>query len=72
MKNRTMLFALMLLIAISSAYEGPAEATELSKEQESMKSLQNVSSLSGKVIETINSGGYTYVNIEREGKKTYG
>jgi hypothetical protein len=71
MKNRTMLFALMLLIAISSSYEGPAQATELSKEQESIKSLQNVSPLSGKVIETMNSGGYTYVNIEREGKKTW-
>ncbi len=29
------------------------------------------SSLSGKVVETMNSGGYTYVSIEKNGKKTW-
>ena len=29
------------------------------------------SSLSGKVAETMNSGGYTYVLIEKSGKKTW-
>ena len=28
-------------------------------------------SLSGKVVETMNSGGYTYVSIENNGKKTW-
>ncbi len=27
--------------------------------------------MSGKVIETMNSGGYTYVHIENKGKKTW-
>jgi len=27
--------------------------------------------LSGKVVETMNSGGYTYVSIENSGKKTW-
>ncbi len=27
--------------------------------------------ISGKVIETMNSGGYTYVNLENKGKKTW-
>jgi hypothetical protein len=30
-----------------------------------------VENLSGKVIETLNSGGYTYVNIEKDGNKTW-
>jgi len=29
------------------------------------------STLSGKVAETMNSGGYTYVNLENDGKKTW-
>ena len=28
-------------------------------------------SLSGKVVETMNSGGYTYVSLEQNGKKTW-
>lgn len=32
---------------------------------------QSVPSLSGKVVETMNSGGYTYVNLENNGKKTW-
>jgi len=30
-----------------------------------------VEDLSGKVVETMNSGGYTYVNIEKEGNNTW-
>jgi hypothetical protein len=29
------------------------------------------SSLSGKVVETMNAGGYTYVSLEKDGKKTW-
>lgn len=32
---------------------------------------QAAASLSGKVVETMNSGGYTYVNLENNGKKTW-
>ncbi|MDH4232681.1 MAG: DNA-binding protein [Nitrospirota bacterium] len=32
---------------------------------------ENVQTLSGKVIETMNSAGYTYVRIENNGKKTW-
>ncbi len=31
----------------------------------------NSSSLSGKVVETMNAGGYTYVSFEKDGKKTW-
>ncbi len=30
-----------------------------------------VSALSGKVVETMNSGGYTYVCLEKDGQKTW-
>jgi hypothetical protein len=29
------------------------------------------SALAGKVVETMNSGGYTYVSLEKNGKKTW-
>ena len=37
----------------------------------SFSSAYAVDSLSGKVVETLNSGGYTYVNIEKDGNKTW-
>ena len=33
--------------------------------------MNAASSLSGKVIETMDSGGYTYVRLERNGEKTW-
>jgi len=35
------------------------------------KGETNGSTISGKVVETMNSGGYTYVNLEKDGKKTW-
>lgn len=32
---------------------------------------QDANSLSGKIVETMNSGGYTYLCIEKDGKKTW-
>jgi hypothetical protein len=31
----------------------------------------NSSSLSGKVVETMNAGGYTYISVEKDGKRTW-
>ena len=39
--------------------------------QNATAAAQGGSSLSGKVVETMNSGGYTYVQIEKEGTKTW-
>jgi hypothetical protein len=39
--------------------------------QPAVKSLKADSLLSGKVVETMNAGGYTYVCIEKKGKKTW-
>jgi hypothetical protein len=35
------------------------------------KAEQKGASLSGKVVETMNSGGYTYISVEKEGKRTW-
>lgn len=32
---------------------------------------QSAPPLSGKVVETMNSGGYTYIHLEKDGKKTW-
>lgn len=37
----------------------------------SVQSAGAESALSGKVVETMNSGGYTYVCLEKSGKKTW-
>jgi len=69
-------FALMFSINIScSASEKTApdskKPAEVSEKAQEMKIPQNTPDLSGKVVETINSGGYTYVNIEKDGKSTW-
>src|SRR3990170_2064658 len=78
MRKLSMLFALNLTLltvaSVHSAYAGkPAEAP---KADVYMKAKQDVpppdtSSLSGKIVETMNSGGYTYLCIEKDGKKTW-
>jgi hypothetical protein len=42
-----------------------------SQKNPNMMSQPGVSFLAGKVVESMDSGGYTYVNIEKNGKKTW-
>jgi len=58
--KRFLIFTVMVLIFVSlfawqNVYGGSREA----------------SSLSGKVVETMDSGGYTYICLEKNGKKTW-
>ncbi len=46
------------------------EKSALASPPEKSKAAQD-SSLSGKVVETMDAGGYTYVQIEKAGKKTW-
>ena len=46
----------------------PAQGQQLSATSQSASSG---STISGKVVETMNSGGYTYVNLEKDGKKRW-
>lgn len=48
----------------SSKKDNPAPAAKTPTAQEDTK-------LSGKVVETMNAGGYTYVSLEKNGKKTW-
>jgi hypothetical protein len=45
----------------------PAPEMKATKAQ----TASDTSSLSGKVVETMNSGGYTYIHLEKKGKKTW-
>ncbi|RJQ19400.1 MAG: DNA-binding protein [Nitrospiraceae bacterium] len=63
MKRFLVLFVLMLTIMLMVSINGIYAETS--------KSAEPPSSLSGKVVETMNGGGYTYVNIEKDGKKTW-
>jgi hypothetical protein len=56
---------------MNSTYAVSQKSTVSPEKDIMMMALQKESSLSGKVVETMNSGGYTYVNIEKDGKKTW-
>ncbi len=75
MKGFWVLFVLMLTlvltVSMNGTYAGSQKSVELPRKNPDMKSRQDMSSLSGKVVETMNSGAYTYVNIEKDGKKTW-
>lgn len=63
-----------VLVAFSLAFSGNSYAAEIeSQPPPSKKSEQPDAppSLTGKVLQTMNSGGYTYVEIENEGGKLW-
>ncbi len=66
-----LMFTLVLIVSMNGTYASSQKSSEAPQMNQDMKSQQNVSSLSGKVVESIDSGGYTYVNIEKDGKKTW-
>ena len=74
MKGSQLVFAAGVLFFViaggcnSSKKDAPAPASQA---QPAADTAQVGSSLSGKVVETMNSGGYTYVSIENGGKKTW-
>ncbi len=68
-----LLTAGFLILAVSSAYAASEKEKSPSTSQvpaerksETMETL-----LSGKVVETMNSGGYTYACLEKNGKRTW-
>jgi len=63
---------LVLAVSLNGTYAGSQKpAAELPQKNQDIKPQQDMSSLSGKVLESMDSGGYTYVNIENAGKKTW-
>jgi hypothetical protein len=69
MKRFFLLFVSISILLFTGAirtYAGPQQSSP-----ESPQMNKGMSPLSGKVVETMDSGGYTYINIENAGKKTW-
>ncbi len=69
MKRSKLVFAvcvLVLIVVSGCKKESPAPQTQPAADAGQADSL-----LSGKVVETMNSGGYTYISLENNGKKTW-
>jgi len=64
----TLIFSSVSVFAVTDK-PSPVPAPEM-KMEKAGASL-NSSSFSGKVVETMNAGGYTYVSVEKDGKKTW-
>jgi hypothetical protein len=67
-----------IVVALLSGCAGTASVTQPAampeaKTKSAVKAViePEMRSLSGKVVETMNSGGYTYVNLEKDGKKSW-
>ncbi|MGE5172543.1 MAG: OB-fold nucleic acid binding domain-containing protein [Betaproteobacteria bacterium] len=60
------LFSTAAFAATGKSSQMPASGTKLKA-----KASAAPSALSGKVVETMNAGGYTYVCLEKKGKKTW-
>jgi len=74
MKRSPLVFAVSVLLFISSsAWSSNKTDAPLPEPQAppAANAGQTNDSLSGKVVETMNSGGYTYVSLENKGKKTW-
>lgn len=73
----TSILTLVTMVSVHGTYASPKKLEKTPPEHIYMKEKQDapppqeVSALSGKVVETMNSGGYTYLCIEKNGKKTW-
>ncbi len=70
MKKITLLLAFTFIVSVSISY---AESLKMPDKHPGIQGAQSqaASSITGKVVETMNSGGYTYVNVEKNGKSTW-
>lgn len=62
------LFTFLLFVARDGSYAFSQSAAKAPADHPAMKSQGGTPALSGKVIESMNSGGYSYVNISKDGK----
>ncbi len=65
------IFTIVLTVSVNTVYAFSQNSAESSMNNPAMTSSQVMSSLSGKVVESMNSGGYSYVAIEKDGKKKW-
>lgn len=62
---------LTLTLALTGQAANATPQAEPSKPSVADKVMEDTLSLSGKVVETMDGGGYTYVNLEKNGTKTW-
>jgi len=70
----TLSLALITIISVHSTYAVKPDKTppaDVYMKPSPGTSPQEAPSISGKIVETMNSGGYTYLCIERDGKKSW-
>lgn len=66
-------FSIVLTLALASAAQAahPTPQAEPAKPSSAEKALEDANSLSGKVVETMDAGGYSYIFLEKNGTKTW-
>ncbi len=64
------LFVIMIFVS-AAAFAATEKAAPMPKQETKVTADASAGALSGKVVETMNSGGYTYVSLEKNGKKTW-
>ncbi len=69
---RTLILAFCVTVAAHAAYAAPQQdALPKPQAHPAIQAGHEDAVLSGKVVETMNTGGYTYLCIEKKGKKTW-
>ncbi len=63
-----LMFTFVLEFYVHETYASSQKAEEATDKKVEMKPLEEVATLSGKVVETMDSGGYTYINLQKNGK----
>jgi hypothetical protein len=73
MKRSKLFFAVCVLffVSVTGCNSAKKDAPAPSQAQPAVNTAPAGISLSGKVVETMDSGGYTYVYVEDNGKKTW-
>jgi hypothetical protein len=66
-----LILAVMLQVYVQEANAASPKAGEITNKKAEVKGQDDLSTLSGKVVETMDSGGYTYVNLQKNGKKIW-
>jgi hypothetical protein len=70
--NLAVAAAVVMLIGVAGCKSSKQEAAAPAPQSQPAGSMAPAGgALSGKVVETMNSGGYTYVNLENGGKRTW-
>ncbi len=69
---RTLILAFCVTVAAHAAYAAPQQdALPKPSSHSAAQDGHEDAALSGKVVETMNTGGYTYLRIEKKGKKIW-